>query len=277
MYNTALLLLAILAMPTQAKNAPDPVVRFAFYAPAQKDAPVHIVGFENDRSEAILLLSNTSDKLVSAVFVGRVDVASPGCSLQPTTEEDRLPSRSGGTVGYELLIPPHGKAVAAKVGIRAVSVPDSSSPGYLHFPRSVFEIARDRGAAYLQVQFGITSVFFKDGTAWPAELNYFLRDFDVLHPPVTQIEKSSRLQHPEPFDPVLAETEPEKCSDVTSVANALRSVRDTDFEAGVPEPHDSDSLLPQLRFTCSLEGPKAVCHMPLEENRQASGAHLLSR
>src|SRR5579863_7304280 len=52
-----------------------------------------------------------------------------------------------------------------------------------------------------QFQFGITAAFFDDGTAWPAGMNYLLRDKDTP---------------------------------------------------------------PHLRFTCSLQGSKAVCRMPFE-------------
>jgi hypothetical protein len=30
---------------------------------------------------------------------------------------------------------------------------------------------------------------------------------------------------------------------------------------------DDDATFPRLRFSCSLEGPRAICRLPLEKDR----------
>lgn len=273
MRSPAVFMLALLIVqpPIQADGNFVPTVYFAFYAPAQKDPPVRIVGFQNDQREAMLLLSNTSDRAVSAVFVGRVDIVPHGCAVESLTEGYSL-TRSYSTIGYELFIPPHGTALASKYGIVRMSTPASSGPGYPHLPLAAFYSASRSKASYLQVQFGITAVRFEDGTAWPANLGNFFRDFDAARPSVTDKEKLSKLEHPVPFDLALADAEAGKCANVTAVANALQSVKETVFEPAVPEAHVSNKdngLPPQLQFTCRLEGPKAICRMPMEKNAVA--------
>lgn len=255
------LALLIIPMPTETQRSLAPTVRFAFYAPAQKDPPVRIVGFEHDQSEARLLLSNTSDKTVSAVFVGRVDIVPHGCAVESGAEGYSL-TRGHSTIGYELLIPPHGIGVAAKYGMVRMSGPDASGPGYPHFPLAAFYSASRSKTSYLQVQFGITGVFFKDRTAWPANLDNFLRDFDGVRSSVADKKRLSKLEHPEPFDLVLADAEAGKCGDAIAVANALQSVKETIFEPETPGSNKDDGLPPRLQFTCSLEGTKAICRLP---------------
>lgn len=260
------LALALLLAGGRNDNAAA-AVHFAFYAPIQEDSPVKIVGFENDQSEIRLLLTNTSGKPVSAAFVGLVFLAPIGCDLDASVEHSH---RGSATLGYELHIEPHGSTVAAKAGIFAMSPPHTGSPYYPHLPRVAVSQARQTGWAYTQIQVGINAVFFQDGTAWPARLNYFLRNYNATNPSPAELERMSALEHPAPFDSDLLESEAGKCTGMEAVANALQSVQEVLFDREEPQTSNpDDNTLPHLRFSCTIEGPKAICHMPLEGNHSA--------
>lgn len=266
MHRIPVLALALLLAGGHNGNAAG-AVHFAFYAPIQEDSPVKIVGFENDQSEMRLLLTNTSGKPVSAAFVGLVFLAPIGCDLGASVAHSH---RGSATLGYELHIEPHRSAVASKAGIFAMSPPYRGSPYYPHLPRAAVSQARQTGWAYTQIQVGINAVFFQDGTAWPAQLNYFLRNYNATNPSRAELERMSALEHPAPFDSNLLESEAGRCTDMAAVANALRSVKDVVFDREEPQVSSpDDSALPHLRFSCALEGPKATCHMPIEGDHLA--------
>ncbi len=207
---------------------------------------MHIVGFEHSQSEIQFVLSNTSDKPVVGVVIYRVDIAPAGC-VELRSEMDRgLRSVSG--AGFELRIPPHGRAVASRAGIfRLEDIPPKGAPyphltgvtprnaSNPHYPKSVVLDARYAGAADMQAQLGVTGVFFEDGTTWPAPIN---------------------LGHgADPFDSELVEAEAGKCADAAAVAKALESVQEVVFERQVPTvPSKGDDAvaIPHLRFSCSL-------------------------
>jgi hypothetical protein len=119
-------------------------------------------------------------------------------------------------------------------------------------------VARTAGSAYMQVQLGVVAVYFEDGSTWPADWSA------AGHPP----------SHPYAFDPLLIKAEGDKCADaaaVAAVATAMKSVKDVAFAEQEPqalEPKDRTVLPPHLRFSCRLEGPKAICRMPLETDRR---------
>jgi hypothetical protein len=140
------------AQSDRSDSAAGRMIQFAFYAPPQKGSPVHIVGFEHTESEIQFVLSNTSDKSVVGVLIGRIESAPPGCATE--TRKNNLNS-SGGR--FQLLIPPHGNAELWE------------GQGQAHYPKTAVYGARELGAAYLQAQFGVTGVFFEDGTTWPRE------------------------------------------------------------------------------------------------------------
>ena len=225
--------------------APDsgaaPAVHFSLYAPVQKEPPVHIVGFWNDRSVVQFVLSNESTKPVILVKIDDVDIAPLGCGAVPwTATDERLSGFSNG--GFPVRIAPHSRAVTSGVGFSRTATP--------HYPRLVFGVAQHSGAAYLQSQFGVTAVYFEDGSTWPADWS------SDGHPP----------NHQNAFDLSLAESEAGKCTNVATVANALQSVKEVVFgpeSPSVSSKADDDAGPPHLRFSCSLEGPRAVCRMPL--------------
>jgi hypothetical protein len=266
-----LLRFAALGQPSSA-----PMVHLSFYAPAQADPPVHIVGFEHGRSEIRFVLSNTSDKPVVAVFITDVDFAPRGCTLRPSKEK---PVMSFNPMGYAVSIAPHRKGVVAKEGL--FSLGDTPGPAYPHWPRVLVYHAKEASASYIQVQFGITAVFFKDGTTWPAEMASLSKyldprfvDIPPVHavPPPTELPPAERdsmraLYRSEPFDDSLVDSEEGRCTDVAAVARALQAVKEVVFERQSPDVsnrEDKEHAIPQLRFSCSLEGPKAVCRLPLE-------------
>ena len=231
----------LLVLPTvlaaqSVRPAIAPVIQFAFYAPAQNDSPVLIVGFEHSKDEIQFVLRNTSDKAVSGIVITAVDIAPPGCAAEPR----RFPLTLDSGARLVSRIGPHGKGVASR--------PDS------HYPRELVRTARLLQAASLQAQFGVIFVYFEDGTTWPAGS------------PKTRVD---------PFDSALSEAEAGKCGDVAIVTNALESVEEVVFdressEASVPD-HDK-SALPHLFFRCSLEGPKAICRMPMATHHITQGA-----
>jgi hypothetical protein len=214
-------------------------------------------------------LSNASDKPVLGVMVSFDQVAPSGCALEP--QRDDMDSLRVGGGGFELRIVPHGNAVASRVGIFR---PDEMPPQATSYPRLTGVTpqgavdphyakgavlgAQEAKAGYLQVQFGVTGVFFEDGSTWPAQW------------PTLGLGNSS-----DPFDRKPVEAEAGKCADVATVANALQSVERVVFEKETPDISDKsndDSVPPHLRFSCSLEGLKATCRLPLETNHHTSSA-----
>jgi len=244
-----------------SQNKSAPTVRFSFYAPAQKDPPVHIVGLQRDQDEVRFVLSNASDKQVTSVIIARVDIAPPGCAPEPVSQthwsfwgSDILRFKAG--------IAPHGTTTDARMLLRGRA---SASRPYPNWPRRVVEITKADGVGYMQAQFGVTGVLFADKTAWPAQLA-FVHHFDPFkEPSPDEFQKIHALYPSHPFDPSLADAEAEKCADVAAAASALQSTKEIIFEPGsieAPNPADVVGSLPQLHFGCSLKGPTAVCRMP---------------
>jgi hypothetical protein len=202
-------------------------IELCFYAPMQAHSPVRIVGFDHDQREIQFVLANNSDKAVESVIIAQVVMPPPGCAGRP--EYGRL-SESGGR--FQAFIAPHSSTVL--------------SGGSVHYPRVIVHLAQGWGAPYLPGQFGITGVFFRDGTTWP-----------------TPVETHSRN---EPFDRQLVEAEGARCSG-PDAALALNSIREIVFDRESRQESDRDrdkNLPPHLRFRCSLEGPRAVCRLPME-------------
>jgi hypothetical protein len=232
------LLTRLLVAASSGQSDLPPKLTVALYAPLQKNIPVNIVGIEHDSSDIQFLVLNSSEKSVSSIIISRVNIAPLGCAVdQPGVGRD-LGVRSGSGGRFLVPILPHGRAL----------VPGKE----VHYPKTTVYSARRAGAAYMQSQFGVTGVFFDDGTTWPVPID--------LHYRV------------DPFDPSLVEAEAGKCTDVAVVAKALESVQEVVFDRQIPAvPSKSDDAVavPHLRFSCSLEGPKAVCRLPLESNLSA--------
>ncbi len=236
----------------QAAGAP-PVIRFAIYAPPQqppppsdapeRKAPAHIVGFETDRTEIRYVVSNDSDKPMIGVSIAYFDAAPEKCRTEPGTWESGANSNRFG--GFRVRIAPHGQGVTNGIGDPLSGSATGSSP---HDPKLVLQGAQRLRAAYIQEQVGVFGVWYEDGSTWPAHWRGGL-------PP----GRSG------PFDASLIEAEAGKCTDVANVANALQSVKEIVFGSQAPpasDPDDATSAIPHLRFSCSLEGPKAVCRLP---------------
>jgi hypothetical protein len=264
---TAIILLA-LTMPSvvAASDQPDssPAVRFSLYAPPQKDSPVQIVGFRNNRSVIQFVLSNASDKAVAAVLIGHADIAPLGCSSTLSENPHDLLKHSG-AAGFKVSLPPHGKSVAGRAGVFMIG--KGASPINPHWPRMFVDTARWANASYMQLQFGVTGVLFEDGTAWPAQIAFLsTSDFDPeKKSSPAEATAMSGVSNPDTFDPMLVKAEAGKCSEVTTVASALQLVKEVVFgpEAPLtPDPDDADSTIPHLRFSCSLDGSRAVCRLP---------------
>ncbi|MGB6473195.1 MAG: hypothetical protein WBF04_03860 [Candidatus Sulfotelmatobacter sp.] len=228
------------------------------------------MGLEYDESEIRFVLSNASDKPVVAVIIGRVDIVPRGCTVKPWTEPYR-PVKNFSADGFKVNIKPRDQGAAARAGIIMIGTAPPA-PGYPHYPKREFHTARWAEAAYVEAQFGITGVFFADGTAWPAQIAFLMHDdFDPSHPSPAEITSMSALHHADPFDRSLAEGDDAKCTDVVTVTNALDSVKEVVFEHEGPEvPNRGDiaDALPHLHFTCRLAGPKAICQLPVETNHR---------
>jgi hypothetical protein len=250
----ALALSPCLALAQSPLSAPAPVLGISLYAPIQKDPPVHIVSFRNDGSEVQFVLSNDSDKPVIGVGLGFVEIAPPGCAAQPRKEpEQTQDGYSAG--GFPVGIAPHGQAVASGVGVpvKGSATPQTALP---HYPKMLVHVAQAAKSAYIQTQVGVIGVWFEDGSTWPA-------NWRRGSPPNNQDLF---------FDRSLVEAESGKCADVPTVSKALRSVKEVVFNHEGPQAHypgDDAGALPHLRFTCSLQGPKAVCRMPVETGHTA--------
>lgn len=255
----------LLAIAASSQSNSAPAIRFSLYAPPQKDSPVRITGFQNGQSEISFVLSNTSDKAVAAVIIGHADIVPRGCSTVPSIDPHDLLKNSS-AAGLRVSIPPHGRGSAGRAGI--VTIGRGASPRYPHWPRIFINIAKSASAGYMQLQFGVTGVLFEDGSAWPTQIAFLsASDFSTeKKPSAAQVTAMSTVSHPNPFDPQLVEADAGKCTDVANVANALQSVKEIVFGPETPPNSDLDdaaNAIPHLRFSCSLEGQKAVCRLPL--------------
>lgn len=225
-------LLGPLLVSGKSGSVGAPVIHFSFYAPPQNASPVNIVGFQHSESEIDLVFSNASNKAVASVLIDRVEVPPPGCATEPN--EGGPGSRILGGGRFLVQIPAHARAVL--------------SGAQVHYPKTAVKGAQDLGAAYLQVQLGVTAVYFEDGSTWPDPID---------------------LHYRSEFDSKLVEAEAGKCPDVAAVANALQSVEEIVFEKETPTisgKSGDEGGPPHLHFSCSLEGEKAVCHMPTEKD-----------
>ena len=236
-----------------SKPVVAPVLEITLYAPQQEEPPVHIVGFRNDKSEVQIVLSNESGKSVIGVKIDRVDIAPPGCRAVADGAPDEPIWFSTG--GFPVPIAPHSQAVATGVGtpVKGALMPRTAPA---HYPHSIFGIAQSSRAAHIQSQLGITAVWFEDGSTWPADWS------SAGHPP----------GHQSAFDSSLVEAEAGKCTNVASVASALESVEEVVFgnQNSQPLDHGDSAAPPHLRFSCTLEGPKAICRLPLETSHPTS-------
>ena len=206
---------------------PAHVLTISIDAPAQPDSPVHITGFKHDERDLWFALSSGSEKTVTSVIFGSISWAPPSCAPENTR------SPWIGHVRYVVRMGPHGSGVAFSA--------------HVHYPEHLVYNARTLvRTPYLLTQFVVDAVYFEDGTTWPASL-------------------SSPESNRGPFNP--RQVEPEKCPDAAAVANELGPIREVTFDRESPEAANTDdekSATPHLRFRCSLEGPKAICRMPLE-------------
>jgi hypothetical protein len=237
-YRLTILALVLLLVALEASSDAAPVIKFSVYAPLQKDSPVHILGFEHDGHDIQFVLSNASNKSVVGVIVRGEGSAPPGCAI----ESVKASSSSDNGSRINVRIGPHGRAVASRDG------------DHFHYPKLLVHMAKNLGAAYLQAQFEVVFVYLEDGTTWPAKV-----------PGVGG----------EPFDPSLVEAEAGKCADVAAIANALESVQKVVFDhegPTVPTTAKDESAPPHFSFSCSLEGPKAICRLPRETDSTSQQA-----
>lgn len=254
---TTIILLGLTLPALGQAKRPTPVIHFSIYAPPQqppppvdapeRKAPVHIAGFQNDRTEVRFLVSNDSGKPVIGVAIAYFEVAPEGCRGEPGTWP--APGANGERFGAFLVrIAPHGRGVTNGIG----NPSSGTTTGWAaHDPKNTLQAAKLLRAAYIQVQVGVYGVWFEDGSTWPAH-------WRGGTPP----------GRAGPFDSSLIEAEAGKCTDVATVANALQSVTEIVFGPEAPpasDPDDAESAIPHLRFSCSLEGSKAVCRLPLEK------------
>jgi hypothetical protein len=272
MHRSAYLVLVLTTLATPVRSSASssvPVIRFSFYAPAQRESPVRIVRLEHDESEVRFVLSNASEKAVFAVVITHVDIVPRECTIGPWSEPYRAVKNFGAT-GFRVNIKPRDQGIADRAGI--IMVGTHATPRYPHYPKSVVNMAKHTHAAHIQVQLGVTGVVFADGTAWPPEIAEFLRNGvdlpdDASVPEVTGTSVDLVFHHSSPFDPSLVDADTGNCSDVTSAVDALELVTDVVFEHESQQISNRDPIagaLPHLDFNCRLEGSKALCRLPLE-------------
>ena len=183
------------------------------------------------------VVSNTSDKAVASIIIQAEMMPPPACATKAEYGEG---SETGSR--YLVSIASHGTALVTRDD---------------HYPRMLVGKAKDWGAQYLQQQFAVTGVFFQDGTAWPTPIDDYY--------------------HTEFVDRKLVKSAARNCSGGASVAAALDLVDIEDINGIVFEHESSQTAdfdadhkaIPQLHFSCTLEGRKAICHMPAEGAKTA--------
>lgn len=215
-------LLSPLVIGTFPSVASAPEVGFSFYAPIQKDSPVHIVGLRYDDPTVVIDLENISDVLVDGVGIFAVAIAPRGCGVEP-----RKTLGVADTQVRPVRIGPRGTGEA------------SGNDSTLDSGGLVFS-ARYLKAAYLHVQVGVAEVDFSDGTKWRP-----------------QIEPGQTL-----FDASLLAADDGKCPDVAGVADALKSIHvvQADHRVDGPSYGDPTEGTPApLHFSCRLEGSNGYC------------------
>ena len=249
----AFVLAPFLAQARSARSAPAPILAISLFAPQQKETPVHVVGFQNDRSDVQFVLLNESDKSVIGVALGFVYIAPLGCTPQPRAPDRTEDGYSAG--GFPVRIAPHGQAVTTGVGAPVIGAATPRT-ALFHYPKMIVHVAQSAAAASIQSQVGVIGVWFEDGSTWPA------------HWPQSTPPNNQDLF----FDRSLVEAEAGKCANVGAAENAIQSVKRVVFERESPQAIEQDgdkSTPPHLRFRCSLEGPTAICRMPLETDHTA--------
>lgn len=185
-----LLIMLILSASASPRSIAGQSVRFTLYAPAQKDPPVHIVGFQHGKSEVGFVLSNTSDKTVYAEFIAGLKIAPQGCASNAEISF----TRDDDGVNFRVRIPPHEEGIASRI--------EGIDP---RWSKKIVDTTVRAGVAYRQIQFGVTAVFFEDRTAWPSDLAFLARDdfrsFAFGSHSRQEDEKYYRIVHPPIFDP----------------------------------------------------------------------------
>jgi len=153
--------------------------------------------------------------------------------------------------------PGHGDLAGSGGRFIVLVGPNGKAPldwSAVHYPKMLVRGAHAWGTPYLQGQLRIGGVYFQDGTTWPAPID--------------------RSEPGLPFDSELVKSAARNCSPAPDVAAALDlvDINEIVFERGSSQASDFDAEhgnIPQLHFRCTLEGPKAVCRMPLETDHTA--------
>ena len=219
----------------------DSPVRFmlSFVAVAQPEAPVRVLGIER-RTGALspfVTVENVSAKTVKALTVGLAIAAPEGCS-----PAKHAPVFVTSNSGPDSLV--YSKAEIAsqqRVVLRAVDMVSSAAS-------TVLEIE----SRYVQIQLGVTSVQFVDGTTW---------------------QRTSSSQ--EPFAPEILNSDSANCAKWPWIPSALDSLRrglkvkregngrvDTDTEWN-PKPFPpTRPFATRYSVTCEASEASAICDVP---------------
>lgn len=225
MYRVGILgfLLAPLVIGASPNATSAPTVEFSFYAPMQKESPVHIVGLFYDYPTVKINLRNASDVPVEGIGIFAVAIAPRGCGAEP---------RKALGVADPQVRP-------VRIGPRDTGEASGSDstlgPGVL-----VLAAATHLKAAYLHVQVGVAEVDFADGTRWTLQ---------------TDLRKTL-------LDASLVTADDGKCHDVPAVAEALKSIRVVQADNRVDGPlygDPAERTPAPLYFACRLKGSIAYC------------------
>jgi hypothetical protein len=217
-------LLAPLVLAASPAPPALPALRISFFAPAQKDSPLRIVGLSYNEYGMQLRLSNTSDMPIVGALIDAVGIAPAGCSPGPEWPEKGVNSPSS---FYELRLGAHASTETLQNGPFGFG--------------ALAEGARHLKAAYLQYQVGVVEVDFADSTKWSP------------HHGLTRT----------PFDASLVDSEAGSCPDAAAVIEALAGINHIDVDGGLKKtsyPDEGDgSEPPRLHYICRLEEAKVVC------------------
>ena len=213
------------ALPAQKTTS---VITFSVYAPAQAESPLHISKIEYNQSNFQMTVSNASDKPVVGVAI---------VGLVGTTHSCKIGSVKAMALGGSvrpLTIPPHESNVTSQ----------HNSPFNVS---AVVMSAKDFGAGgILHLQVGIVEADFADGTKW------------IWKPNLKREEVMGAL-----FDASLVGADGRTCPDLETMSKALEELHGVVFDSRITTLSstgaDRTTGMPQLSFSCTLRGPRAVC------------------
>jgi hypothetical protein len=219
----AALIIPILAISALSQGPLS--VTIAIYAPKQPNSPAQVQGFKYNDGAIQVVVSNETDKIVTAVAIEGTLTVPPHCSPAKA-----IPGATGGAL-QTLRIAPKQTSTTPK------EESPLSPPGFI-------SDAHEWQTAFLHVQVGLTEVDFADGTKWRLSENLPVNPFDRG---LVQADASACSS----FDSMPIVEALQRVSRVAFSSHTAPIVET------VSQPPHAD--VPRLMFTCSLNENTATC------------------